>query len=45
MLLIDAFGIHFSPEVHYTRWMRPIFELYTTNTRRNEISAGFTLGF
>ncbi len=45
VLLIDAFGIHFAPEVQYTRWMKPTFESLTTDTRRNEISAGFTLGF
>ncbi len=45
IMLIDAFGIHFAPEVQYTRWMKPIYESLTTDTRRNEISAGFTIGF
>jgi len=45
VLFIDAFGIHVAPEVRYTRWMSPIFEELTTDTRRNEITAGFTISF
>jgi len=45
LLLIDAFGIRLVPEVRYTRWMNPIFEAYTTDTRRNEVAAGFSLSF
>ena len=43
--LIDTFGIRVVPEVRYTRWMNPIFEALTTDTRRNEIAAGFSLSF
>jgi hypothetical protein len=41
----DAFGIKVVPEVHYTRWMSPIFSAFTTHTQQNEVAAGFSLTF
>lgn len=45
VLFIDAFGIHVYLEADYTRWRNPIFESLTTDTRRNEVAAGLTIGF
>lgn len=45
ILFIDAFGIHVYLEADYTRWRNPIFENLTTDTKRNEVAAGLTIGF
>jgi len=42
---VDDFGIHVQPEVRYTRWLDPIFDTLSTDTRRNEVAAGLTLSF
>lgn len=45
VLFIDAFGIHVYLEATYTRWRNAIFETLTTDTRRNEVTGGLTIGF
>jgi hypothetical protein len=43
--LVDDFGIHVVPEVRYTRWVNPIFENLSTNTRENQVEAAISLTF
>ena len=42
---VDEFNIKVTPEVRYTRWLRPLFSLDSTQSPKNQIEVGLGLTF
>jgi len=42
---VDEYNIKLTPEVRYTRWLRPLFSLDSTQSPKNQIEVGLGLTF
>jgi hypothetical protein len=42
---VDEYNIKVTPEVRYTRWLRPVFSLDSTQSPKNQIEVGLGLTF